>query len=101
MISGFKGLARRPEEHIMLHLARPIVRMPPVFGRKRPGFWLNWQAFIPGQSIPFATGVALSPTGAESKAWKAYDHHLRTRGRWFEDDPPYSDNALRVDWPRR
>lgn len=99
MIPGYKALARGPEEDIFLHLARPIHRIPPIIGKPRPGFWLHWQAFIPGHSEPFARGAALSPTGAESKAWKAFDRHLETRRRWFHGDPPFSDQALLQDWP--
>ena len=73
-------------------------------------FWIEWQAFIPGSGTPFAWGRALSPTGAEAKAWKAYDRFQAARARWSAPEEAFTDNALRrdfhhelldTDWPRR
>lgn len=109
IVAGYRALAREPGENIFLHLAPVVHRVPPVVGVRCTMPWIHWQAFLPGQKVPIAWGSALSPEGAESKAWKAYDAWTAGRRRWMENDAPFSDNALRTDyhaaldpeWPRR
>lgn len=98
MIAGYRAFARDRGENLFVHLAPVVHRVPPVVGVRCTMPWIQWQAFLPGQPVAIAWGSALSPEGAERKAWKAYDAWVDGRRRWMGDDPPYSDEALRRDY---
>lgn len=86
--AGYRNLARGSDE-VLLHVA-PIVRRFAFCGR------VAWQAFLPGQRVPFATGSSLSEEGAISKAWKAFDSYMEGRRRWMGRDSLFTDNRFRL-----
>jgi hypothetical protein len=93
MVAGYRRLSCA-EDEIHLHLAETF-RRPLPWARPVKTPLLAWQAFLPGQAVAFATGWALSPDSAASKAWKAHAAYIAGRRRWMDGDAPFSDNALR------